>query len=191
MHLIEDSIALIQHRKKVPHADMMIDAFLFTSLLPFAPKILLNVESGDYGTIEKRNCGCRFDELGYSKHIYNIRSFDKLTTAGVSIGIADIIKIVEEILPTRFGGSSIDYQIIEEEDEAGQTLLSIIISPDVGVVDENALINTILSVLAQDGNSKRMMSEIWYQTKTLKVRRRLPYTTTQGKLLPLHIKDNF
>ena len=51
LHLFSDCDALIQRSREVTDSGLSVGAFLFTSLLPPAPKILLNVESGDYGTV--------------------------------------------------------------------------------------------------------------------------------------------
>ncbi len=187
VHFFKDSLALIQHEKGVAHAEVSVDAFLFTSLLLSAPKILLNVESGDYGVIESRNCGCYFEELGFSDHIYNIRSFDKLTSQGQTFFGSDLIRILEEVMPSRFGGSSIDYQMVEEEDETGHTRMSVIVSPDVGDIDEDEVIKTVLAELSQGPDYRRLMADVWSQSKTLRVKRMRPITTARGKLLPLHI----
>jgi hypothetical protein len=187
MHFLKDSFALIQRQRQVPHASTSVNAFLFTTLLPSSPKVLLNTESGDYGVIETRNCGCKFDELGLNDHIHSIRGFDKLSSAGTTFVGSDLLKIIEEVLPAKFGGASIDYQIIEEEDERGHTHLSLVVSPDVGTIDETELIQTVISELGKGGDWKRMMADVCVQENTLQVKRIRPLLTARGKLLPLHI----
>ncbi len=188
VHLLKDSVALIHHQREVPHAGVSVDAFLFTSLLLSVPKILLNVESGDYGVVETRSCGCYFDDLGFTDHIYHIRGFDKLTSAGMNFFGVDLVRIIEEVLPAKFGGASTDYQMVEEEDEQGYTHMGVIVSPDVGAIDEDVLIQTVLSELGKGEDTQRMMAEVWSQAKTLRVKRIRPLTTARGKLMPLHIK---
>ncbi len=187
VHFVKDSLALIQHLREVPYAGVSVDAFLFTTLLPSAPKVLFNVESGDYGVIEKRNCGCKFEELGFTDHIYNVRGFDKLTSQGMTFVGSDLVRIIEDILPSKFGGTSIDYQMVEEEDEQGHTHMSFVVSPEVGAIDENKLIQTVLAELGNGKDTQQMMAEVWSQSKTLRVKRMRPFTTARGKLLPLHI----
>ena len=187
IHLLTDSIALVQYPKKVWHNEVTVDSFLYTNLIPSAPKVLLNVESGDFGIIENRSCGCRFEEYGYTEHVYNIRSFEKLTGEGVTFHGTRLIQIVEEILPAKFGGTSADYQVMEEEDEKSNTRLSILVHPDIGEIDEQALIQTIFSELNIGMESRRMMMEMWAQAGTLRVKRMPPVVTAAGKLLPLHI----
>ncbi len=190
VHLYKDSLALIQHQREVPHAGVSVDAFLFTSLLPSAPKILLNAESGDWGIIGTRNCGCKYEKLGLTDHIHNIRGFDKLTGEGMTFVGTDLIRILDEVLPAKFGGSPTDYQLIEEEDESGHTRMSLVVSPKVGAIDEAELIKTVLSELGKGRDIRRLMTEVWSQAKTLRVKRMQPLTTARGKLLPLHILKN-
>ncbi len=49
IHFMKDRLALIQHPRQVPGWDITVPAFHFTSLIPTTPKLLLNVESDDYG----------------------------------------------------------------------------------------------------------------------------------------------
>jgi phenylacetate-coenzyme A ligase PaaK-like adenylate-forming protein len=188
IHLLKDSHAVIQHQRETPFGGASVDAFLFTSVLHKAPKILLNVESGDYGVIETRQCGCKLEEFGLTEHIYNIRSFEKLTGEGMTFVGTDILRIIEEVLPAKFGGVSTDYQMVEEEDEQGHTRLSIIVNPEVGEIDEGELVQTVLSELSKGKDTQRMMTEIWSQAEMLRVKRQRPLITAAGKLLPLHIQ---
>jgi len=188
VHFLKDSFALIQRQREVPHAGIPVDAFLFTTLLPSAPKVLLNTESGDYGVVETRSCGCKLDELGFTDHIHSIRGFDKLTSAGVTFVGTDLLRIIEEILPAKFGGTSTDYQMVEEEDERGHTRMSIVVSPEVGTIDEAELMGTILTELGKGKDSQQMMAEVWSQSGTIQVKRVRPLATAGGKLLPLHIE---
>ncbi len=188
VHLYKDSFALIQRPREVAHAATSIDAFLLTTLLPSAPKVMLNVESGDYGTIESRDCGCGFHKIGLDEHILNIRGFDKLTGEGMTFVGLDLLRIIDEVLPSRFGGSPNDYQMVECEDMRGFTRLNIIVSPAVGEIDEADLVQTVLAELGSGKDANRMMTHIWAQAKTLEVKRKWPFTTDRGKILPLHIQ---
>jgi hypothetical protein len=187
VHLCKDSLALIQNSREVPHAATSVEAFLFSTLLSSAPKILLNVESGDYGVVEARNCGCKWEKLGLTEHIYQIRGFDKLTSEGMTFIGTDMVRIIEEVLPAKFGGTSNDYQVVEEEDEQGHTRMSVIASPELGAIDEVELIKVILHELSKGTDRERLMAEGWTQAKTLRVQRRQPFATARGKLMPLHI----
>jgi hypothetical protein len=190
VHLVKDSLALIQNTKEIPHAQVSVDTFLFTTLLPSAPKILLNVESGDFGVIETRNCGCKFERTGFADHIHSIRSYEKLTSEGMTFFGSDFTRLIEEVLPAKFGGTSLDYQMVEEEDDEGITRMSVFVSPELGVLDEDELIRIVLAELGRGKDMMRMMAKVWSQAKTIRIRRVRPIATARGKLLPLHIRKN-
>ena len=184
-HLFKDSLVVIQHKRKIEFSDIEVDAFLFTSLLPSAPKILLNVESDDYGILEKRNCSCEFERLGFSEHLHNIRSFGKLTSEGMTFVGTDLIRIIEEIFPHEFGGSSIDYQLLEEESSGGLTQLSILVSPQIGKISEKDLVERFL---AEIGKKDGIIAEVWSQANTIRVKRMHPIPTKMGKIFPFNIR---
>ncbi len=186
VHLFHDSVALIQRQRKVEHTDIDVNAFLFTPLLPSAPKILLNVESDDYGVMETLSCGCLFGQLGFDKHLRDIRSFAKLTGSGMTIVGTDFVRILEEVLPRKYGGAATDYQLLEEEDTSGQTHLSLIISPTVGAVDDGAVIATVLSELHRVAYIGKITAELWSQAKMLEIKRMYPISKV-GKIMTLHL----
>lgn len=181
-HLLEDCVALIQHPRAIPGAETAVDAFYFTSLRPAAATILLNVESDDYGVVEDRPCGCPFDELGYRRHMRGIRSYGKLTGEGVTLVGSDMTKILEESLPQRFGGSPLDYQLVEEENEQGLGRLVLLVNPKVDIPDEQQVIDAVLEELGQGSESAGIAGIFWKQANTLRVRRQEPGWTSRGKL---------
>jgi hypothetical protein len=187
LHFMEHHLGLIQHPRPVPGFDMKVESFHFTTLLPTAPKLLLNVEIDDYGVVEERSCGCPFEELGLHRHIRKIRSFSKLTGEGVTLVGNDMVRILEEVLPARFGGSALDYQLLEEEDERGFTRLSVVVSPRVEIADEAAVIELVLEALGRGEADAGISKAIWSQAGTLRVRRMEPVWTPRGKLLPLQL----
>jgi len=185
LHFIKDSLALIQYPRMVPGTETRVDAFNYTSLLPAAPKLLLNVESDDYGIIETRACGCPFETYGYTEHMRNVRSFRKLTGEGVTLVGSDMLHILEEVLPSRFGGSPMDYQLLEEENQQGLTRLSLLVSPRIQLNDESQVIETVLEALKRRGAGRQAI-ELWKQAETLSVRRQEPILTARGKFSPLY-----
>lgn len=186
-HFFQDHLALIQASREVTGFDMTVSSFHFTTLLPSAPKVLLNVESDDYGVVESRKCGCPFEHLGFSTHVRDIRSFRKLTGEGVTLVGSDMERILEETLPRRFGGTSLDYQIVEEEDEAGFTRLTIIMHPALGFADEQSVVRTVLASLPKSGPAAEMSGSLWSQAHTFRVRREVPRVTSRGKWMPLRV----
>jgi hypothetical protein len=186
IHLQMSTLAAIQRERNTPFGGGVVKSFLFTSLLHRPSRMLLNVESGDYGVLETRHCGCELGELGLTQHLHAIRSFDKLTGEGMTFVGTDMVRIVEEVLPRRFGGASTDYQMAETED-GGRARVDVLVSPAVGAVDENEVVNVILAELSRGSDTNRMMAEVWRQGQTLRVIREKPRLTAAGKLLSLHI----
>jgi hypothetical protein len=66
----------------IDHLGTEVDALLFSALRPYARKILLNMETGDYASIVQRQCGCPLESLGWTDHLQDIRSFEKLNAVG-------------------------------------------------------------------------------------------------------------
>jgi hypothetical protein len=144
------------------------------------------MESDDYGVCETRKCDCLFGQLGFNTHLHDIRSFAKLTGTGMTIVGTDFIRILEEVLPAKYGGVATDYQLLEEEDEQGQTHLSLIISPEVGVVDESQVITTVLRELRRAPHPGKLTAGVWARANILGVKRMHPISK-MGKVMTLHL----
>ena len=187
LHFLKDALALIQYPRQVPGAEITVDAFNFTTLLPTAPKLLLNVESDDYGVIENRSCGCPMETYGFTEHLRHIRSFRKLTGEGVTLVGSEMVRILEEVLPARFGGSPLDYQLLEEEDEQGFTRLSLLVSPKIEIADGTEVVEVVLEALRRGSVAADLARTIWSQAGTLQIKRMEPIWTARGKLMPLHV----
>lgn len=186
VHLGRDKLAVIQREKPVGIGGLSVGALYYTTLLPSSPKLLLNVDSGDYATQEERDCSCLIGEIRFRQHLHTIRSYEKLTSEGMTFLGSELITLVEEVLPGRFGGHPTDYQLVEEEEE-GLPRVRIYVSPRVGPVNEGEIIATILRVLHSYPGSKKMMADRWREAGTLRVVRAEPHSTAAGKILPLHI----
>ncbi|MBI3666265.1 MAG: hypothetical protein HY236_08590 [Acidobacteria bacterium] len=185
VHLMTDKVAAIQRQKQVGSSGICVGALIYSTLLPSCPKIMLNIESDDYGVLEDRQCGCVLGGLGFSRHIHDIRSYEKLTSAGMSFLGTELISLVEEILPGRFGGHPTDYQFVEEEQD-GLTKVRLVVSPRVGAVNEKEVLAEVLRVLRSYPGG-RMMADVWRDGRVLEIARREPYATGAFKILPLHI----
>ena len=187
-HLLTDKLAVLQRPKQLGGDGETIGAFVYTSLLPFAGKVMLNVESGDYGELVERDCGCPYGELGLTTHINDVRSYDKLTAEGNTFLGDDLLDLVDEVLPARFGGGPTDYQLVEEEVD-GLPKVSVVVRPRVGEVDEGEVVAAVLDHLGAKQRN-RLMTEVWRAGETLRVVRREPYATRPaGKILPLMVLD--
>jgi hypothetical protein len=181
VHLYRDLHAVIQAPRQVGEPAVTVPALYFTSLSPAARKILLNAENGDYAVVESRSCGCPLEEHGFSVHLREIRSFGLLTSEGTMVLAGDMVRVLEEVLPARFGGSPIDYQMVEEEDDDGFTRLNLLVHPRVPIVDEAEVVRTVVHHLT--GLSRNL----WTDAGTIRIRRAAPVTTARGKLVPLHL----
>lgn len=188
VHVMSDSFALIPFDHPIEGFDLSVPAFHVTTLYSASPKLMLNVEIDDYGVVEERACGCELGALGYTTHLRQIRSYSKLTGEGVTLVGSDMVRILEEVLPARFGGTPLDYQLLEQEDEAGLTRLSLVISPRVVIRDERAVIDTVLAALRQTSIAADAARSTWEQAGTLQIKRMEPIWTARGKFMPLHIQ---
>lgn len=178
---------MIQQPRPVPGSDLVVDAFNFTRLSSRASRVLLNVEIDDFGILEKRSCGCVFEEWGYEYHLREIFSYRKLTSGGGTLIGSDMLRILDEVLPARFGGSPIDYQLIEEEDDGGLTRLSLLIHPRLEIDDEAEVIHTVFKELSTTNRAASTIGDWWAQRGTLRIRRQEPIATgPRGKIMPLH-----
>ncbi|MGH2372902.1 MAG: hypothetical protein ACRDIC_05420 [bacterium] len=185
VHLMSDSFALILNRRPLPDGTL-VDSLVFTTLLPSSPKILLNVESDDFGDVTIRRCGCIWDELGMHTHLSAIRSFSKLTGEGVTVLGTDCVRILEQVLPQAFGGRSIDYQLLEAEDDEHMTRIYLVVSPVVGPIDEARIRARFIEELGGRNRSQSVMPPLWREAETIRVVRREPVLTAGGKHLPFH-----
>jgi hypothetical protein len=183
-HVMLDHLALIQAPRQVPGFQVEVNAFCFTSLLPEARKILLNTESDDYGTLTTRACGCPWGALGLTQHVSGIRSFRKFTAEVVSLPGADLEQILQEVLPAAHGGTPLDYQLLEEEED-GLTRVIFLVDPSIQGLEPAAVVETFLSTLAR--HTTLPFLAYWRQSGVVRVRRESPRWSAGGKLLPLHI----
>jgi hypothetical protein len=183
-HFLSDKLAVLQRETPVGGDGATVGAFIYTSLLPSAPKLLLNVESGDYGRLVERSCGCPFGQLGMTTHMSEVQSYEKLTAEGNTFLGGDLIELVESVLPSRFGGGPSDYQLVEEE-VGGVPRVSVVVRPGVGAVDEATVVDAVLSHL-RSVQRNRLMTEVWREAGTLRVVRREPIARGPAqKILPL------
>ena len=55
VHLLENAVAAIAIRRAAPYSDgAEVNSLHFTTLLPFAPNVFVNVEMDDHGVIESQ-----------------------------------------------------------------------------------------------------------------------------------------
>jgi len=189
IHVDETRLALLGHPTPVADDGPPIHPLLLTTLYPSATtRLLLNVESGDYAALDRRACGCALQRVGLTLHLHHIRSYEKFTSEGMNYFYGDLFEFFEKTLPSEFGGGPGDYQLVEEEDDNGQTRLTLVVHPEVGEVDEAKILLRLQERLAQGSSANRFQSRVWQNAGTLRIKRQAPHASARGKILPLHIR---
>jgi len=187
VHVNQYILAIIQQPKSLTVQDRVIRPLLCTTLHPSAPRLLLNVDNGDYAELLFRDCGCALQRAGLALHLHHIRSYEKFTGEGMNYFYGDLFELLEKILPCEFGGGPGDYQMVEEEDGTGQTRLTLVVDPEVGPLDEKMLLQTIRTAFSNGSRGNRFMTEVWESAGTFRITRQKPHASRRGKILPLHI----
>jgi hypothetical protein len=184
-HLHHDRNALVQPGPGAAIAGLPGDALLLTTIRPAAPLVLLNVSLGDRAALERRACGCPQEGLGWTTHVHTIRSFEKLTAAGMTVLDADVIHVLDELLPTRFGGGPTSYQLVEVTSDRAPSL-ALLVHPALGQLDERAVRDAFLGSIAGLSSAGRVAALRWRAEGLPRVERRLPLATATGKILHVH-----
>ena len=87
-----------------------------------------------------------------------------------------------------------DSQLVEHEDARGLTQLQLLVSPRVGSINENAVLGAFLVLLktAEDSPESWAQSgtEMWKQSKMVRITRDSPIATASGKILPFYLQKN-
>jgi hypothetical protein len=180
-HLMSDMIGMV--RLAAPDGSGE-SPFLFTSLFEQLPKVMINTSLGDCGEVEQRECSCPYGELGFTTHLRDIHSTQRVTCEGMTISAADLARITEDVIRPKYGGSTIDYQWVEREGAGGRSRLCMRVAPSVGKVDESALISDVLSELGRLGRGARLEAGVWRQAATLTLERTRPPANAAAKTLP-------
>jgi hypothetical protein len=184
MHLLDDRHAVIQ----AEGASLPPGAMFVSSLLHSTPLLLLNVSLGDRATLARRECGCPLEELGWAMHISDARSFEKLTAGGITFLDVDVVRILEEVLPARFGGGPTDYQLVETEDGDGRPVVRLLVHPEVGELDDQVVTDAFLDAVGGGSEGERLAELQWRARGVLTVERGAPERTASGKIQHLHVR---
>jgi phenylacetate-coenzyme A ligase PaaK-like adenylate-forming protein len=185
VHHFSAATAIIAQRRPAPWAGGEVNSLMFTTLLPSAPFFAINLELGDHGVIEKARCGCRFSQLGFDTVISDIYSYTKLTGHGASLFGTDIVRILEQALPARFGGGPMDYQLLEQE--AGtQTRFVLRVDPRIGDVPAAEIRKYFMEQVGKLFAGSFFVW-MWNNTDAVGVVREAPIAGATGKILPLMV----
>jgi hypothetical protein len=188
-HLQHDICAMIQPGLEGATDELPPNALLVSSLHRSTRYVEINLSLGDQAVMTQRDCGCAIGDLGLHTHLHSVRSFEKLTAVGMTFLDSDIIPVLEEVLPGRFGGAPTHYQIVETEGRNGAPQVTLLIHPCVGQVNEREAADAFLSSIGQRSSTARMMELTWRSAGLPLVERRPPMATAGGKILHVHVDD--
>jgi hypothetical protein len=186
LHVYNDMNVLIQPGPDDDRQPLPPRSILLSSLRPTARLILLNVSLGDQAELGTRTCGCPLEALGWTLHLHTLRSYEKLTSGGMTFLDSDVIRVLEEVLPARCGGGPTDYQLLEEAAVGGEPRLRLLVHPRLGELDPETVVDTFLSALGGGHGVERVMEMQWREGGYLVVDRQPPRITPSGKILHLH-----
>jgi hypothetical protein len=187
VHLFHDFHAVIQPGPADAQPGLPAGALLLTSLRTTAPLMLLNASMGDQAVVSERACGCALEALGWKTHLHTIRSYEKLTVGGMTFLDVDVVRVLEQVLPERFGGAPTDYQLVEGSAERGHPRVRLLVHPAVGALDAEAVRYAFIGALGVGSGTERIMTTVWGDADVLRVERRAPIVTATGKILHLHL----
>jgi hypothetical protein len=186
VHYFSDLYALVQPERQGPRHGAPPLSLWLSTLRPTAPVLLINGSLGDQAILGERACGCPLEQPGWTTHLQRIRSFEKLTAGGMTFLDSDIIRVLEEVLPARFGGGATDYQLVEDVTADGQPRLRLLVSPMLGPLDEQEIAETLLASIGGYSATERVMELQWRTAGLLQVERQAPRQAASGKILHLH-----
>jgi hypothetical protein len=185
VHVNSDSVAVISRRRRAPLSDVEVNSLMFTNLLPFASRFLINAEMDDAGILEPAECDCEYSRAGMKLRLRDIYSYGKLTGQGITLMGGDIVRILETTLPERFGGAPGDYQLVEH-DGARQAQVELRISPRATAAAPSDVRDFLLhQIRGCYGGS--LASRVWTHSGGIEAVVAEPFATNSGKVLPLHL----
>jgi hypothetical protein len=186
VHVVDDLHAVVQPEGDGGQA-LSSRSLLLSSLRPAAPLVLLNVSMGDEAIADSRTCGCPVEAIGWSRRLHTIRSYEKLTVGGMTVLDSEVIRLLEEVLPRRFGGAPTHYQLVEDHVGGPVPRLRLLVAPAVGPVDEAKVADAFLAAVSAGSDVAAVMVSAWRDAGALTIERRAPFVTGSGKILHLHV----
>jgi hypothetical protein len=186
LHWFHDLRAVVQPGPDGLGLPFPLRALLVSTLRATAPLVLLNASLGDQGVLETRACGCALAAIGWRTHVHTIRSEEKLTAGGMSLLDADVVRVLDEVLPGRFGGGPTDYQLVERQ-EGARARLRLVVDPAVGPLDAREVVRVTLDALVTRADpAASVTARLWADGEYLEVERRPTEQTPGGKIAHVH-----
>lgn len=185
VHVMRDSIGVISHRKKAPLTDVEVNSLFCTTLLPSASYVLVNMEMADSAVLEPATCGCRFTAMGFTQQLRDIYSYGKLTGFGITLLSGDLLSIFERSLPSRFGGTPTDYQLIEL-DGTDTAIVELRVNPRLAVRSEDDVRAFFLDEVKRLWGGSMTVRQ-WGQAGAVRIAFQEPVISGDRKINPLHL----
>ena len=117
-------------------------------------------------------CGC--PGYGLTRHLRDVRSFEKLTSAGMTFLDVDVIRILDETLPARFGGCPANTSSSRRSGRDGRPRVRLLVHPGVGPVNPAIVREAFLVALGSASKANRSMAGTWREAGLVEVERRPP-----------------
>jgi len=188
VHVYEDLHAVIQPDPEDFEGPFPGGALLVSAIRPTAPLVLINASTGDQAVRSQRRCGCPLERRGWTTHLRTIRSFEKLTAGGMTFLDTHVVQVLEETLPTRFGGGPTDYQLVEGETTEGQPRLRLLVHPRLPGIDPADVGRAFVEALGAGSAPEHMMGRVWQDSAFVTVERSAPRVTVAGKTQHVHVE---
>ena len=118
MHVRGHSVAVTTRRRARPDG-VEVDALLWTNPSATAGQVWINMENDDYArlTVDDEPCECLMGQMGMRQRLSGVRGISKVVAGGINVPGEVFERLVDEVLPARFGGGPVDYQFSEQEHE--------------------------------------------------------------------------
>ena len=183
VHHFRDAVAIVTRRSQAADSEIEVNSMLLTSLLPFSRCFVINLEIGDHGVMSPSQCDCVFSKLGFTSVISDMYSYTKLTSHGMTLPASGIVAILEGVLPARFGGSPVDYQLVEQDAGSG-TRIALRVNPRIGEVRADQIRDCFLGEISKLYGGT-LANRIWRHAGSLEILAEPPIVGRTGKILPL------
>jgi len=191
VHCFRDAVAVVTRVQEAPGTGSEVNSLMLTPLLASAAFLVINLDVGDHGVLQKARCGCRISQLGLDTVISDIYSYTRLTGHHTVISGADIVRIMEQALPARFGGSLGDYQLAEQEAAGAQTHFVLRVNPRAVRAPLDQIRSGVLEEVSKVFGGSYHVS-MWNQAGALEVKAEPPLSGETGKVpafIPLGLRE--
>lgn len=171
MHVFTDRVALVSSAH----------GLLISTLSMHTGKVLFNTNLGDTGALSERTCTCGFGGLGFVQHLATVRSEQRYTLEGMTVMAADVSDAIGIALRDLHAPPD-SSQVKRTTSPDGLERLTIVVSPQVGAIDESALVRAMYDALKRKGVSQSLAATLWEQASVLEIVREVPTLSKGSKL---------